>query len=71
MILYIRNMVCNRCVIVVKMEPEKLSLQTAQVNIEEVLLIKASSSKRLQQLIMKVLRALLKAVVIRQKGCCK
>ena len=64
-------MVCNRCVIVVKMEPEKLSLQTAQVNIEEVLLIKASSSKRLQQLIMKVLRALLKAVVIRQKGCCK
>ena len=48
--LYIKNMVCNRCVLVVKQELEKLKLQTAQVNMGEVELIKTPSSKQLQQL---------------------
>lgn len=43
-------MVCNRCIMVVKQELEKLSLHTAQVNMGEVELIKTPSSKQLQQL---------------------
>ncbi len=48
--LYIKNMVCNRCIIVVKQELEKLNLQTAQVNMGEVELIKIPSAKQLQEL---------------------
>ena len=48
--LYIKNMVCNRCILVVKQEMEKLKLQTAQVNMGEVVLVKAPTVNQLQQL---------------------
>lgn len=43
-------MVCNRCIIVVKQELEKLNLQATHVNMGEVELVKSPSSKQLLQL---------------------
>lgn len=43
-------MVCNRCIMVVKQELEKMNLQTNYVSMGEVELIKAPSAKQLQQL---------------------
>jgi len=34
--LYIKDMVCNRCIMVVKQEPEKLNLKMASVNFGKV-----------------------------------
>ena len=48
--LYIKNMVCNRCILVVKQELEKLNLQTAQVTMGEVELAKVPSAQQLQQI---------------------
>ena len=48
--LYIKNMVCNRCVIVVKQELEKLKLLPALVSMGEVELIKPATDKQLQSL---------------------
>lgn len=48
--IYIKNMVCDRCIIVVKQELEKLNLKTAQVNMGEVELVKTPSTKQLLQL---------------------
>lgn len=48
--LYIKNMVCNRCILVVKQELEKLNLQVVQVNMGEIELVKSIPSKQLLQL---------------------
>ena len=48
--LYIKNMVCNRCVIVVKQELEKLKLLSALVSMGEVELMKPATDKQLQSL---------------------
>ncbi len=48
--IYIKNMVCNRCILVVKQELEKLNLQTAQVTMGEVELAKVPSAQQLQQI---------------------
>jgi AraC-like DNA-binding protein len=45
--LYIKNMVCNRCIIVVKQELEKLKLKAANVSMGEVELEKTASAKQL------------------------
>jgi len=45
--LYIKNMVCNRCVIVVKQELEKMKLRAANVSMGEVELAKPASAKQL------------------------
>lgn len=45
--LYIKNMVCNRCVIVVKQELEKMKLKAANVSMGEVELAKPASAKQL------------------------
>ena len=45
--LYIRNMVCNRCIMVVKQELEKLKLMPAVVNMGEVELSKPATDKKL------------------------
>lgn len=48
--LYVKNMVCNRCVIVVKQELEKLKLLPALVSMGEVELSKPATDKQLQSL---------------------
>ncbi|MFZ1371304.1 MAG: AraC family transcriptional regulator, partial [Ferruginibacter sp.] len=48
--LYIKNMVCNRCIMVVKQELVKLKLQPAIVSLGEVELQKPASGKQLLQL---------------------
>jgi AraC-like DNA-binding protein len=48
--LFIKNMVCNRCIIVVKQELEKLNLQIAQIKMGEVELKDAPNKIQLQQL---------------------
>ncbi|MFZ1371942.1 MAG: helix-turn-helix domain-containing protein [Ferruginibacter sp.] len=48
--LYIKNMVCNRCIMVVKQELVKLKLQPAIVSLGEVELQKPASAKQLVQL---------------------
>jgi AraC family transcriptional regulator len=48
--LYIKNMVCNRCVLVVKQELEKLKLLPALVSMGEVELSKPVTNKQLQTL---------------------
>ncbi|MBK8495639.1 MAG: AraC family transcriptional regulator [Chitinophagaceae bacterium] len=48
--LYIKNMVCNRCIMVVKQELVKLKLQPAIVSLGEVELQKPASDKQLLQL---------------------
>ncbi|MBK9958902.1 MAG: AraC family transcriptional regulator [Chitinophagaceae bacterium] len=48
--LYIKNMVCNRCIMVVKQELEKLKLLPALVSMGEVELSKPATDKQLQNL---------------------
>jgi AraC family transcriptional regulator len=48
--LYVKNMVCQRCVLVVKQELEKLKLQPLQVVLGEVDLAKAPTDNQLSQL---------------------
>jgi AraC family transcriptional regulator len=48
--LYIKNMVCQRCILVVKQELEKLKLQPLQVVLGEVDLAKLPTGKQLGQL---------------------
>lgn len=43
-------MVCNRCILVVKQELEKLKMQTSSVNMGEVELKKPATEKQLQKL---------------------
>lgn len=50
MVLYIKNMVCNRCVMVVKQELEKLNLKPLRVTMGEAELSKQPSVKQMQQL---------------------
>lgn len=47
MVLYIKNMVCNRCVLVVKQELEKVGMHASQVNLGEVILTKQPTKKQL------------------------
>ena len=46
--LYIKNMVCNRCVLVVKQELEKMKLQASHVGMGEVELSKQPTEKQLK-----------------------
>jgi len=48
--LYIKNMVCNRCILVVKQELDKLQLKTQSVILGEVALENTPTAKQLQQL---------------------
>jgi AraC family transcriptional regulator len=48
--IFIKNMVCNRCIMVVKQELEKFGLQTKQVNMGEVDLIETPTPNQLEQL---------------------
>lgn len=48
--LYIKNMVCDRCILVVKQELEKLNLQYSSVTLGEVALAIEPSEKQLIQL---------------------
>ncbi|MGB4776244.1 MAG: AraC family transcriptional regulator, partial [Daejeonella sp.] len=50
MVLFIKNMVCNRCVTAVSQELEKLNLKTIRMNLGEVELRKEPTAKQLQQL---------------------
>lgn len=50
MILYIKNMVCNRCVMVVKQELENLNLKPLHVSMGEAKLSKQPSQKQFEQL---------------------
>ena len=48
--IYIKNMVCNRCVLVVKQELEKLNLESLQIALGEVDFLEPPSEKELGQL---------------------
>ncbi|MGB4844253.1 MAG: AraC family transcriptional regulator [Ferruginibacter sp.] len=48
--LYIKNMVCNRCIMVVKQELETLGLKPIRVSMGEAELKKQLSAKQMQQL---------------------
>ena len=48
--LYIKNMVCNRCIMVVKQELETLGLQPLHVTMGEAELKKQPTAKQMQQL---------------------
>ena len=48
--LYIKNMVCNRCIMVVKQELENLKLKPLKVSMGEAELSKQQSVKQMQQL---------------------
>jgi AraC family transcriptional regulator len=48
--LYIKNMVCNRCIMVVKLELEKQKLLPALVSMGEVELLKTATVKQLKTL---------------------
>ena len=50
MILYIKNMVCNRCILVVRQELEKLHLQSNNISLGELELSKVPTTKQIQQL---------------------
>lgn len=50
MMIYIKNMVCNRCVIVVKQELEKLKMLPALVTMGEVELSNPATDKQLKSL---------------------
>lgn len=50
MILYIKNMVCNRCILVVRQELEKLHLQINNISLGEADLAKVPTTKQIQQL---------------------
>lgn len=47
MMLYVKNMVCNRCVMVVKRELEKMKLRASHVSMGEVELEKPPTAKQL------------------------
>lgn len=49
-ILYIKNMVCNRCIMVVKQELEKLNLQPTRVSLGEVELALTPTEEQLHEL---------------------
>lgn len=49
MILFIKNMVCHRCVIAVKQELERLGLKTVRINLGEVELATAPTKKQIGQ----------------------
>ena len=48
--IYIKNMVCNRCVLVVKQELEKLNLESLQIALGEVDFLEPPGEKELGQL---------------------
>ena len=48
--LYIKNMVCNRCVMVVKQKLEKMKLKIVNVSMGEVELVKPASAKQLSDI---------------------
>ena len=48
--LYIKNMVCNRCIMVVKQELESMGLQPLHVFMGEAELKKQPSAKQMEQL---------------------
>lgn len=50
MVLFIKNMVCNRCVMAVSQELEKLNLKITRINLGEVELQKEPTVKQLLQL---------------------
>lgn len=50
MVIFIKNMVCHRCVIAVGQELAKLNLKTNRMNLGEVELQKEPTAKQLQQL---------------------
>lgn len=54
--IFIKNMVCNRCIMVVKQELEALGLQPLHVSMGEVELSKQPSAKQMQQLISRLLQ---------------
>ena len=47
MTLYVKNMVCNRCIMVVKQELEKMKLKIVNVSMGEVELVIPASAKQL------------------------
>jgi AraC family transcriptional regulator len=50
MVLFIKNMVCDRCVIAVSQELEKLNLKAVRINLGEVQLTKSPTKKQISQL---------------------
>ncbi len=50
MILYIKNMVCNRCILVVRQEMKKLHLQINNISLGEAELAKEPTTKQFEQL---------------------
>ena len=50
MTLYIKNMVCNRCITAVRQEVEKIGLDIEEINLGEVHLSEALGSEKLKQL---------------------
>lgn len=48
--IYIKNMVCNRCVLVVRQELEKLNLESLQIALGEVDFLESPGEKELGQL---------------------
>lgn len=48
--LYIKNMVCNRCIMVVKSELEKLGIEPLSVELGEVVLSESLNDKKKEQL---------------------
>lgn len=50
MTLFIKNMVCHRCVIAVSQELEKLNLKAVRINLGEVELKKSPTKKQISQL---------------------
>lgn len=65
--LYIKNMVCNRCIMVVKQELEKLGISAKEVKLGEVYLESALDRKQQQEL-SEVLEALGFALIDDKKG---
>lgn len=47
MVLFIKNMVCDRCVIAVSQELEKLNLKAVRINLGEVQLTKSPTKKQI------------------------
>ncbi len=47
--IYIKNMVCNRCILVVKQELEKLRMEACSVTLGEVDLLKKPTTSQLNQ----------------------
>lgn len=47
---YIKNMVCNRCILVVRQELEKLNIESCSINLGEVETKESLSKEKLEQL---------------------